>query len=317
MVSDGFLVPAGPRAALERTWSLADVAPRSVEAEIRAVRRMASGFSSRRRSLKPSMGELAFLNVISEKEALHERMARLSGYASLGHAADTQSDSATSLAARIDALQAEVSNASVFFGLWWQKLDGGSARRLGRRAGRVGRYLERKRLLARHSLSEPEERVVGTLEVTGASALVRIYDKITGAFEYRLPGRRPMNREQLSTLVKSPRAAERRAAYRALLHRYGQHMGVLGEIYQNVARNWGDECVRMRGYGSPISARNAANDLDDRTVGALLGSCREGAAVFRGSLRARRGCAAWKRWAGPTCTRRSGAPEKRWGGRRP
>ena len=280
-MSDGFLVPPARRPALERTWSLEDVAPRFVESEIRAVRRMASEFSSRRKSLKPSMGERAFLSAISEKEKLHERMARLSGYASLGHAADTQSDRATSLAARIDALQAEVSNASVFFGLWWQKLDGADARRLGRRAGRVGRYLERKRLLARHSLSEPEERVVGTLEVTGASALVRIYDKITGAFEYRLPGRRPMNREQLSALVKSPRAGERRAAYRALLSRYGQHLGVLGEIYQNVARNWGDECVRMRGYASPISARNAANDLDDRTVGALLGSCREGAAVFR------------------------------------
>ena len=266
---------------MERVWSLADIEPASVDSEIRAVRRSASRFGARRRSLKPSMGAPLFLKIISEKEALCERAARLSGYASLRHAADTQSDVATSLAARIEALQAEVSNASVFFGLWWEKLDAASARRLARGAPRAARYLERKRLLARHSLSEPEEKVVGTLEVTGASALVRIYDKITGAFEYRLPGRKPMNREQLSALVKSPRAAERRAAYGALLARYGGHVGVLGEIYQNVARNWGDECVRMRGYASPISARNAANDLDDRTVRALLESCREGSAVFR------------------------------------
>lgn len=255
--------------------------PDSVESEVRSVRRMASRFGARRKSLSPSMAERTFLSVVSEKERLHERAARLSGYASLRHASQTQSDEATSLAARIDALQAEVSNASVFFGLWWQGLDERSARRLGRRAEGARRYLERKRLLARHSLSEPEERVASTLEVTGASALVRIYDKITGAFAYSLPGRRPMNREQLSSLVKSPRAGERRAAYKALLGRYGESLPVLGEIYQNVARNWVDECVGLRGYGSPVSARNAANDLDDRTVEALLGSCREGAAVFR------------------------------------
>lgn len=270
---------------MNREWDLADVEPASLEAEVRAVRRMARAFAARRADLRPSMSADSFMKMVAEKERLHERLARLSGYASLAHAIDTQSDEAGSLAARIEALRAEAGNSVAFFGLWWEKLDERDASRLARRAGRVLRYLHHRRLLARHSLSEPEERIVRTLEVSGASALVRIYDRITGSFSYSLPGRSPMTREQLSALVKSPRARERRAAYRALLSKYGDHMGVLGQIYQDVARNWGDECVGLRGYSSPISARNAANDLDDRTVKSLLDSCREGAAVFRAFFR--------------------------------
>lgn len=245
------------------------------------MRRAARAFAARRADLSPSMSARLFAQILGEKERLHERLALLSGHASLAHAVDTQSDGASSRALRAESLRAEAANSAAFFGLWWEKLGARDASRLERGAPGVLRYLRHRRLLAAHSLSEPAERAVRTLEVTGASALVRIYDRITGSFSYSLPGRAPMTREQVSALAKSPRARERRAAYRALLSKYRGHAGVLGEIYQNVARNWGDECVKLRGYASPISARNAANDLDDRTVKSLLDSCREGAAVFR------------------------------------
>ena len=45
-------------------------------------------------------------------------------------------------------------------------------------------YLSHKRLFAKYALSEPEERIINTLDVTGISALVKLYDKITNAFEY-------------------------------------------------------------------------------------------------------------------------------------
>ena len=47
-------------------------------------------------------------------------------------------------------------------------------------------YLGHKRLIAKYSLSEPEERIINTLDVTGISALVKLYDKITNAFEYKM-----------------------------------------------------------------------------------------------------------------------------------
>ena len=45
-------------------------------------------------------------------------------------------------------------------------------------------YLRYKRLVAKYALTEPEEKIINTLDVTGISALVKIYDKITNAFRY-------------------------------------------------------------------------------------------------------------------------------------
>jgi oligoendopeptidase F len=56
---------------------------------------------------------------------------------------------------------------------------------------------------------------------------------------------------------------------------------VLGEIYQNVVMQWRDEAIMMRGYKSPISVRNIANDLDDETVETLLQVCRNNSSVFQ------------------------------------
>ena len=41
-----------------------------------------------------------------------------------------------------------------------------------------------QRLVAKYALTEPEEKIINTLDVTGISALVKIYDKITNAFTY-------------------------------------------------------------------------------------------------------------------------------------
>jgi len=66
----------------------------------------------------------------------------------------------------------------LYFDLWWKKqIDEKNAKRLIKSAGQFSEYLRFKRLLAKYSLSEPEEKIINTLDVTGASALVKLYDK--------------------------------------------------------------------------------------------------------------------------------------------
>ena len=47
-------------------------------------------------------------------------------------------------------------------------------------------YLAYKRLFAKYALSESEEKIINTLDVTGISALVKLYDKITNVYEYKM-----------------------------------------------------------------------------------------------------------------------------------
>ena len=45
--------------------------------------------------------------------------------------------------------------------------------------------------------------------------------------------------------------------------------------------NWKDEGIDLRGYKSPISMRNIANDIDDKTIESLLSICRKNSTVFQ------------------------------------
>ena len=270
-------------------WDLTDLVQNSkspeFEAQIEEVHRLAKSFERSKSKLSPKMSSDVFMKIIADKQRLYEKLSVIEGFASLSYAADTQSDEATSLLTRINKLGSDILNQILFFDLWWKKkIDENNAQRLIRGSGELQGYLGHKRLLAKYSLSEPEERIINTLDVTGASALVKLYDKITNAFEYtvRVDGKtKTMTREQIANLTKSTNSKTRERAYRSLLTKFADNRGVLGEIYQNIVLNWRDEGIQIRGHSSPLSIRNIGNDVDDKTVTSLLKTCKNNSSVFQ------------------------------------
>jgi oligoendopeptidase F len=248
-------------------------------------------FERSRQILRPDISGAEFERLIHVLESISEKISIASGYAHLRYYADTSSNEASALVMKMEKLASDIGNRTLFFDLWFKKqLDEENASRLINAVPEVYKeYLRHKRLVAKYSLSEPEEKIINTLEVTGTRALVKIYDKMTSAFEFTMKLRRGRkiiekkfdNREKLVSLVRSPDGKTREAAYKSLLEVYKKNSGLLGEIYQNVAIQWRDEAISMRGYKSPISVRNIANNLDDVTVEALLAACRKNSAIFQ------------------------------------
>jgi oligoendopeptidase F len=258
---------------------------------LESIESKAKAFEGRRQSLRPDIPASEFESIIHDIEEIYEKLSIAGGYAHLRYYANTASNEASALVTRMDKIAAEVGNRLLFFDLWFKKeLDENHAARLIEAVPVVYKeYLRHKRLLAKHSLSEPEEKIINTLEVTGTAALVKIYDKMTSAFEFQMllkRGRKVItkkfdNKEKLVSLVRSANPAEREAAYKALFATYKKNSGVLGEIYQNIVVEWRNEGISMRGYRTPISVRNIANNLNDETVEALLATCRKNNKVFQ------------------------------------
>jgi oligoendopeptidase F len=242
-------------------------------------------FEQIKNNLKPTISPQRFARILHSLEDISEKISIVGGYASLAYSSDTQSDEATSLLTRMTKLGSEVENRTLFFDQWWKKqIDQKNATRLIKSSGQLTEFLRHKRLVAKYSLTEPEERIINTLDVTGSTALVKIYDKITNSFQFvvKIDGKKKKyNREQLTLLVRNHKPRTREIAYRALLSEYNKNKGVLGEIYQNLVLNWKDESLEIRGYSSPISVRNIANDIDDKTVNSLLSVCKNNSAVFQ------------------------------------
>lgn len=246
---------------------------------------LAKKFEKVKSKLDPKMSSKKFMDILHEIEEISEKMSRIGGYASLSYSADTQSDEATSLMTRMSKLGSEISNKILFFDLWWKtQIDDKNAKRLIKDSGELSEYLSHKRLFAKYALSEPEEKIINTLDVTGISALVKICDKMTSAYEYKMNvgGKtKKMTREEITNYIRNTNPKIRETAYKTILTKYTENKGVLGEIYQNIVLNWKDEGIEIRGYKSPISMRNIGNDIDDKTIESLLTVCRKNSPVFQ------------------------------------
>jgi oligoendopeptidase F len=270
-------------------WDLTELAknPKSpaFQKQILELEKQAKKFEKIKLKLEPKISSKKFMNILKEIEEISEKMSKIGGYASLSYSSDTQSDEATSLMTKMSKLGSEISNKVLFFDLWWKtQVDEKNAKRLMKDTGELNEYLSHKRLFAKYSLSEPEERIINTLDVTGISALVKLYDKITNAYEYKMKiGNKTkiLTREELTNYVRSTNSKIRETAYKTILTKYTQNKGVTGEIYQNIVLNWRDEGIEIRGYDSPISMRNIGNDVDDKTIDSLLSVCRKNSSVFQ------------------------------------
>jgi len=271
------------------TWDLSELVknPKSVvfQKQIKELENQAIKFEKIKSKLDPKMSSKKFMSIIQQIEEISKNMSKIGGYASLSYSSDTQSDEATSLMTKMSKLGSEISNKILFFDLWWKtQVDDKNAKRLMKDTGEITEYLSHKRLFAKYALSEPEERIINTLDVTGISALVKLYDKITNAFEYKMKignKSKTMTREELTNYVRSTNPKIRETAYKTILTKYTENKGVVGEIYQNIVLNWRDEGIEIRGYESPISMRNIGNDVDDKTIESLLSICRKNSPVFQ------------------------------------
>lgn len=275
-------------------WDLTDLVDDSLTTKsdllVKNIKRKVKEFENNRVILKRDLGITIFEGLLRKIESILEDLSIVNSFAQLKYAADTSSNEAASLVLQMEKLSSEISNKILFFDLWFKKeLDENNAQRLVDSISPVYReFLKYKRLLAKYSLNESEEKIINTLEVTGPSALVKIYDRMTNNFEFtiiRKRGKKKVirtftNKEKLISLIRSPKAKEREFAYKALFKTYEKNSGVLGEIYQNLVTQWKDENISIRGFKSPISVRNIYNNIDDTTIETLLSVCRKNVTMF-------------------------------------
>jgi oligoendopeptidase F len=274
---------------LERSgWSLDALLPahegEELERVLTELEEQVSELEDARERLSPEMSTDAFLEVMGLAEYIRTIAARLTGYAQLWFAEDTQSQDALVFLGRMEQLATEVQNRLLFFELWWKGLDEEAAERLLAESGDYAYYLETLRRFKPHTLSESEEKIINLKDVNGVDALVNLYEMITNRFTFELEvtgERKEMTRAELSTYFRDPSPELRASAYQELYDVYGDQATVLGQIYSHRLRDWASENVSLRAFDSPIAVRNLANDIPDPVVDTLLGVCRENMPLFQ------------------------------------
>lgn len=269
-------------------WSLGDLYPSGESKEMKdafqELETKVSAFEKYRSALNDDLSFDKFMEIISALEYITKLMHRIGGYAELWFTEDTQNQTALSMVAKMEQLSADISNRVLFFTLWWKALDDKTAARLIKDSGDYHYWLEEMRHFKPYTLSEAEEKIINIKDVTGANALTTLYDSFTNRYSFKVSvdgEEKEITRGELMSYVRMPDANLRAAAYQELYRVYGNDSGVLGQMYQTLVRDWRNEQINLRGYKTPISARNLHNDIPDEVIDTMLDVCQKNAPIFQ------------------------------------
>ena len=269
-------------------WSLAPLYPGCDSPELQnafdRIEEQAAAFEGARGKLAPDISDERFMEILRAREEIERAANKLYSFAGLSFAADTQDQTAQTLQARAQQFLAGIENRVLFFSLWWKGLDESNAKRLAEASGGYRYHLEALRLFKPHTLTEAEEKIVNTKNVTGAAALVNLYDSMTNryTFKLRVDGKtRVMTESELYSFRYSPDPKMRAKSYQEQLRVFGNDGAILGQMYQTRVRDWRNEYIEMRKFNSPIAARNLMNDIPDEAVDVLLDAARKNVSIFQ------------------------------------
>jgi oligoendopeptidase F len=289
----------------QSAWSLNDLYPAADSPELEAaftrISEKASAVEALRPQLNPAINSQDFMNIVKLLEDLSQEISMISGFTHLLFSQNTQNQTAQTLMGRVEQFSAEIRNRILFFSLWWKSLDDTSAERLMAYAEDYRYYLVAIRNFKKFTLTEPEEKIINIKDVTGASALILLYDSLTNRYAFKLEVdgvMKELTRGELMVYVRGDNPDLRARAYQELYRVYGNDAPILGQIYQSLVRDWGNENVSLRGFKSPISVRNLANDIPDEIIDTLLDVSQKNAGVFQRFFRLK------ARWLGVDKLRR-------------
>ncbi|MFH1823245.1 MAG: M3 family oligoendopeptidase [archaeon] len=267
----------------QKRWDLSELLPATsgskFEKYLNELEHRVKKFESFRKELKPGINAKRFLQMVSFSEELFEMASRIGAYPSLQCEADVADPKAIALKTRVETFLTHLANRTLFFSLFWKKLDEKNVNRILKEAGKYTYYLKYLRKLKPYILKENEEQIINLKDLTGANTLDNLYSTITGKLLFDFNGKK-LTQGEILKLVRDPNPKTREKAYTVFLDKYSENKEILGEIFKALILDWKNENLLLRKFKKPISPRNLANDIPDDVIETVFEVCKENNHIF-------------------------------------
>ena len=241
-----------------------------MDADIEKLSALVDDFQERWRGKVACMSAADFRDAYQALETIYDMRGRLGSFAFLNFSTDTGNAAFQAAVARIEELEASLSQKLVFFDLEWNALDDDAAERIlaDPVLADYHYYLEAERRYRPYNLSEAEEQIIIEKQVTGSGAWTRFFTQLTSAFRFDWLG----DEVNMTFVLNKLRDADRdvrEMAWRKLTDKLREKSMELTFIFNTLALDKANS-DRRRGYASWISARNLSNKAGDEVVEALV-----------------------------------------------
>jgi oligoendopeptidase F len=214
------------------------------------------------------------LAAMREQESLFEQMDKPAVFAGLLHAGKTDEPAHGALLARTREQRTVINKHLIFFDLEWVRVPDEAVRTLLARPdlARYRHYLEQKRVLRPHLLSEPEEKIMEEKTVTGRAAFVRLFDETVATIKYPFDHAGQVEMlplQQILAKLYEPDRSLRQAGAAALTRGLQENARLLTFVFNTLVLEHKSDCT-LRHYSGPMAPRHLANEIDDKVVDALM-----------------------------------------------
>ncbi|HLA44775.1 MAG TPA: M3 family oligoendopeptidase, partial [Aggregatilineales bacterium] len=206
---------------------------------------------------------------LNEIEAIVTVLQKIGSYAWLIWSTDSQNPELGKLLAKAQEHEAKISQTVLFFELEWANAPDEVEKLADHPVLEPYRhYLKIERLNKPYRLSEPEEKLMSQMDLSGASGWTRYFGEVMSNQRFPWEGEEITQSEILSK-VKDPDREIRRRAADVITDVLTKNLHTTTFVFNMILL---DKSSRdnIRGYKNWVSSRNLANQVDDATVEALI-----------------------------------------------
>lgn len=260
-------------------WNLQDlyrsIDDPALQGDMDQARQRAKAFSEKYRGkINGKVTAKVLADALKELESLSEQLDKPLIYAHLLHAAKTDDARHGALLSKTREARTEANQHLIFFDLEWVAIDDAIAEHLlaQEELQNWRHYLEVKRQLKPHYLTEPEEKLLDEKTNTGKAAFVRLFDETVAGMEFFLQVNGKNEKQTLQQLLAKlydPSQETRRQAAEAITAGLKQHSKLLTYIFNTLLQDHSSD-TKLRRFSHPMQSRNLANEITQASVDALL-----------------------------------------------
>lgn len=214
------------------------------------------------------------LNAVKEIEKISEDIGKILSFAYLLFAGDTNNPKHGAFLQSMQEKTTEIRKQLLFFDLEWVTLSNKTAKKLinDKKLSAYRHFLLHERKYKNHTLSELEEKILAEKANTGSRAFSRLFEEVINniKFDITLNGKKQvMTETEVLSLQYHPERKTRMLATRSLTEGLDKNSHVLTYIFNTLVN---DHSIndRLRSYPHIMASRNLSNEIDNKTVRALI-----------------------------------------------
>ena len=223
-----------------------------------------------------SSAKLIYKSII-ELEEIYEGLGKISSYASLLFASDTNNEKYSKFYQDSSEKISNIRKNLIFYFLSWNMLSETKAKKIYSNPilKDYSHLLESERKYKKYMLTEPEEKIMDKKSITSSRAFNRLFDQTLNNMQFHIKIKNKksiLTETQVLALLYDKDRKIRISAAKSLTEGLNSERKLLTFIFNQILTD-SKITNEIRGHKSPMSSRNLSNEISDKTVQALIQTC--------------------------------------------